>query len=93
MKNALSLTFAGIGLLLLGFSCAHGGMSRAYGLAAEESGLKNWEETSYSDLAGAYGFGMFLELVGAILAFAASLFFSPFLCGSVGIIIVLESPV
>jgi hypothetical protein len=81
MKKTLSLTFAGIGLLLLGFSCAHGGESRAAQLTAELSGQASWREDAYTDLAGAYGFGMFLELLGAILAFATSIYFSPFFCG------------
>jgi hypothetical protein len=80
IKVAISLTFAGIGLLLLGFAAGEGGLSRAASLEADKQ-IVGWAEDAFKAEAGGYGFSCFAKLTGAILAFAVSIYFSPVFCG------------
>jgi hypothetical protein len=80
IKVAISLTFAGIGLLLLGFAAAEGGQSRASSLAKDLVNV-GWMEDALEATAGGYGFSCFVKLTGAILAFAVSIYYSPVFCG------------
>lgn len=82
IKVAISLTFAGIGLVLLGFACLEGGQSRASSLAKDLANI-GWVEDALDAQAGGFGFSCFVKLVGAILAFAVSIYYSPVFCGYV----------
>lgn len=80
IKVAISLTFAGIGLLLLGFAAGEGGVSRAASIAAGEAPT-GWMEDAFDATASGYGFSCFAKLLGAILSFAVSIYYSPVFCG------------
>jgi hypothetical protein len=79
-KVAISLTFAGIGLLLLGFASLEGGLSRAASLSKDQVNI-GWVEDALDAQSSGYGFSCFVKLAGAILAFAVSIYFSPVFCG------------
>ncbi len=79
IKVSISLTFAGIGLLLLGFASIDGGLSQSSNLQADRT---SGDTEDYFDAqASGYGFSCFVKLIGAILAFAVSIYFSPVFCG------------
>jgi hypothetical protein len=80
IKVAISLTFAGIGLLLLGYASLEGGLARAAGLERDRQKV-GWIEDALDAQASGYGFSCFVKLMGAILAFAVSIYFSPVFCG------------
>lgn len=82
IKVAISLTFAGIGLLLLGFASLEGGIARASSLGKDQTNV-DWVEDALEAQAGGFGFSCFSKLMGAILAFAVSIYYSPVFCGSV----------
>jgi hypothetical protein len=79
IKVSISLTFAGIGLLLLGFACIDGGLAQSSNLQADRSSGSS--ENMFEAEAGGYGFACFVKIIGAILAFAVSIYFSPVFCG------------
>lgn len=84
IKVAISLSFAGIGLLLLGYASGEGGLSRASSLNGDRVNV-DWLEDAFDAEASGYGFSCFVKLVGAILAFAVSIYYSPVFCGLVTI--------
>ena len=79
MKQTLSMTFAGIGLLFLGMTCEDGGMSNASTIL--EDTTTGDAEDSLAALSSGYGFSCFFKLLASILSFGVSLYFSSFLCG------------
>ena len=79
MKQTLSLTFAGVGLLFFGMTCEDGGLSNAATIL--EDVTKGDEQDQYGALSAGYGFSCFVKLLACILSFAVSLYFSSFLCG------------
>lgn len=81
MKQTLSLTFAGIGLLFFGMTCEDGGRSNAATIMKDGS-ESGHDEDLYGSLSAGYGFSCFVKLLACVLAFSVSLYFSTFFCGS-----------
>lgn len=80
MKQTLSLTFAGIGLVFLGMTCEDGGLSNGASIMKDGSEGDD-EKDTYGALSAGYGFSCFVKLMACVLSFAVSVYFSSFLCG------------
>ena len=82
IKVSISLTFAGIGLLLLGFAAVDGGQAQAANLSKDNTNV-GWIEDYLDAEASGFGFSCFVKLIGAFIAFIVSIYFSPVFCGLV----------
>jgi hypothetical protein len=80
MKVNLSLIFGALGMMFLGLTSASGGLSQANSYFHDiADGFSNDEQTtSFQALTSGYGFGCFVFLIAAILAFSVAIYISPF---------------
>jgi hypothetical protein len=80
LKQTASLTFAGIGLLFFGMAVEDGGQSNSATIM--EDATSGDTKDMYEALSSGYGFSCFVKLLACLLAFAVSLYFSTFFCGT-----------
>jgi hypothetical protein len=84
VKQAVSITCAGFGLMLLGFCSYSAGESQsAKDQAGDVPSAINDDnlKASYEALASGYGFASFCYIVASILLFSAAIYISPSCCG------------
>ena len=83
IKTAVSIFLSAYALMLLGFCATSGGLSASNQQLYQHAGNGLSTETtrSYQALISGYGFSAFCYILGSVLAFAASIYISPPLCG------------
>jgi hypothetical protein len=78
-KMFSSLSLAAVGLMLLGFCSASGGVSNSYHYLRE---YYAGDDEVFQSIVSGYGFASFVFMIFAIFAIVAAIVISPLFCGS-----------
>lgn len=92
-KTFLSVVYFALSFLMLGLCSQAAGVSRSFGILADQVSGSSTLEASYNDVVTGYGFASFFYFVAFALMFGAGFHISPLTNGSVKERITIRTPI